>query len=65
MTPPERFATSRLLLRKPTVDDADRVFSTYAYDPVVTKFLAWHTHESVEDAQGFSLGVSQELVGRA
>lgn len=53
MKGPERVETARLLLRKPVLDDADSVFSRYASDPEVTKYLAWPRHSSVEHTKLF------------
>lgn len=50
---PERFETSRLVLRRPSAADADVMFARYAGDPVVTKFLGWPRHESVEQTRAF------------
>ncbi len=52
MTPVE-VRTARLLLRPPRPEDACEIFSRYASDPEVTKFLAWPRHVSVEAARGF------------
>ena len=41
MKGPERFETSRLVLRKPTLADAEAVFIRYASDPEVTRYLGW------------------------
>jgi RimJ/RimL family protein N-acetyltransferase len=51
--PPETFATERLLLRRPTLADAQAIFEEYAGDPEVTKFLAWHPHRNIEDTRAF------------
>lgn len=40
--------TERLILRKPIIDDAQAVYTTYATDPDVTKYLTWKPHDSVE-----------------
>jgi ribosomal-protein-alanine N-acetyltransferase len=33
--------------------DADSVFSRYAGDPEVTRFLGWPTHRTIEDTRAF------------
>ena len=43
--------TSRLMLRPFTMDDAPAMFTNWASDPEVTKFLMWPTHTSVEVSQ--------------
>jgi RimJ/RimL family protein N-acetyltransferase len=49
----ERIETARLVLRKPNAGDAEAVFSRYANDPEVTRFLGWPRHESVNDSRAF------------
>jgi RimJ/RimL family protein N-acetyltransferase len=46
MKAPERFATDRLVLRRPHVDDAEAVFERYASDHEVSRYLAWRRHDS-------------------
>lgn len=50
---PFNIRTERLLLRKPEREDAADIFSRYASDPEVTRFLAWPTHKSVDDSRAF------------
>lgn len=44
--------TERLLLRKLTLRDDRDVFE-YASDDVLTEYMMWDTHKSIEDARGF------------
>lgn len=53
MKGPERFVTTRLVLRKPCAADADAILTRYAGDPEVTKFLGWPIHRSIEDTRAF------------
>ena len=53
MRPHERIDTDRLLLRKPSQDDAEAIFTCYASDPEVTRYLSWPTHRSIEDTEQF------------
>lgn len=53
MKGPERFETSRLVLRKPTLADAEAVFIRYASDSEVTRYLGWPRHQSVDDTKAF------------
>lgn len=53
MKPPETLATTRLVLRKPCLEDAPRIFSEYAQDRDVTRFLLWRPHRSIEDTKLF------------
>ena len=45
--------TQRLHLRRYSHDDAEAIFEAYANDPLVTRFLSWTPHESVEDTHAF------------
>jgi ribosomal-protein-alanine N-acetyltransferase len=49
----ERFETERLVLRRPRREDADSIFTRFASDPEVTRFLGWPRHESVEATRSF------------
>jgi RimJ/RimL family protein N-acetyltransferase len=53
MNAPEKLETARLLLRRPRRRDADAVFSRYASDPEVTRFLGWPRHDSVKSTRAF------------
>jgi RimJ/RimL family protein N-acetyltransferase len=53
MKGPERIETARLLLRKPTPAEAESIFSRYASDPEVTRYLSWPTHSSIEQTKMF------------
>ena len=43
-----RLETSRLILRRFSVEDADDMYRNWASDPEVTRFLTWPCHESAE-----------------
>lgn len=45
---PERLETDRLILRKPVPADAVGIFTTYATDPEVTRYLTWQPHPSID-----------------
>ena len=53
MRAPESLETSRLFLRRPAHADAESIFRRYASDPVVTRYLSWPTHRTVEDTHAF------------
>lgn len=42
----QRLETSRLILRRFTVEDAPRMFAEWANDPEVTRYLTWAPHET-------------------
>ena len=45
--------TERLELRRPTVRDAEAIFSRYAADADVTRYVGWERHRSVVDTRAF------------
>jgi RimJ/RimL family protein N-acetyltransferase len=49
----EQLETPRLRLRRPIPLDAQAIFSRYASDAEVTKYLAWPRHQSIEDTKTF------------
>lgn len=51
MIAPERFETTRLLLRPPIRSDAAAILSTYAQDQEVTRFLPWEPLSSLHEAE--------------
>lgn len=53
MKPPERIETERLILRKLRMQDAPDIFTAYAQDPEVTRYLTWRPHQSVEETYRF------------
>jgi [ribosomal protein S5]-alanine N-acetyltransferase len=50
---PERIETSRLVLSRLTHEDAEEIFYSYASKPEATRFLAFPTHQSIQDARLF------------
>ena len=53
MKPPETFETARLILRPPTLDDAEEIYNKYAQDPEVTRYMVWRPHECIEMTKDF------------
>lgn len=53
MKGPSTIETERLLLRKPTINDAEAIFERYASNPVVTRYMSWPTHRTVADTCAF------------
>jgi len=45
--------TERLLLRAPVMDDAEAIFSEYASDSEVTRYLTWAPHKERETVSRF------------
>ena len=43
--------TKRLILRPFKIEDAQEMFSGWASDPEVTKYLAWNTHKDIEETK--------------
>lgn len=56
LMPPTSIETHRVLLRKPERDDAQHIYSTYAHDPDVVRYLPWKPHATPT--------VSARFVGR-
>src|SRR5882672_10643929 len=50
---PEHLETARLTLRRPGAGDADAIFSRFASDPEVTRYVGWPTHRSAADTRAF------------
>jgi len=55
MNPPEVIGTGRLVLRRPVIEDAEAIFSRYAQDTEVTKYLTWRPHKCIETVREFLL----------
>jgi len=50
---PEVVETARLRLRPPRLEDAEAMFTTWARDPEVARYLTWRPHASIEDTRAF------------
>jgi [ribosomal protein S5]-alanine N-acetyltransferase len=50
---PECIETQRLVLRRPQQRDAEVIFSRYANDPEVARYLAWPRHRGLRDTLQF------------
>ena len=55
MSFPEQIQTERLVLRWPVEGDVEEIFTRYASDPEVTRYLSWAPHRSVSDTLAFYL----------
>jgi len=51
--PPEILETKRLRLRKPVLEDADKMFRQYAQDAEVTKYVSWRAHRNVAETSKY------------
>jgi ribosomal-protein-alanine N-acetyltransferase len=51
--PPEELETMRLVLRRPTIEDADAAFESYASDPEITRYLTWSAHASAAQTRDY------------
>lgn len=47
----KKIETERLILRRFTLEDAEKMYANWASDAEVTKYLTWQTHDSVEMTQ--------------
>ncbi len=59
---PENFHTKRLVLRKPVLDDAEKLFRSYASDAEVTKYLTWEPNTQVSETSDWLKYCLQEWV---
>ena len=50
---PDRFETARILLRPISTGDAAAIFSTYAQDEDVTRYLMWRPHRNLGETQAY------------
>jgi len=50
MKPPEHIETERLILRKSRLDDANAMFTGWAQDVDVTRYLTWRPHRNIEES---------------
>ena len=50
---PEVVETPRLLLRRPQAADVEPIFTRYASDAEVTRYMTFPRHQSIADAQTF------------
>lgn len=50
---PKTIETDRLMLRLPTLDDAEEIFLKYAQDPEATKYVVWAPHSSIMETKEF------------
>lgn len=50
---PPRIETPRLLIQRLKYEDAEEIFYTYASKPEATRYVAWPTHQSIEDTRTF------------
>jgi len=53
MTGPARVNTERLILRRPDTSDAAAIFTRYASDLEVTRWVGWPRHESLAATHAF------------
>lgn len=50
---PERLDTDRLILSRLRYEDAEEIFYAYASKPDATRYMAWPTHEGLEDTRSY------------
>lgn len=50
---PATIQTDRLRLRVPVMEDAWAIYTSYAQDPEVTKYLTWRPHPDIATTQAF------------
>src|SRR6478752_6161332 len=50
---PERIETDRLSLQRLRYEDAEEIFYVYASKAEATRYVAWPTHQSVQETRRF------------
>jgi len=50
---PDRVETIRLSLQRFRLEDAEEIFYTYASKADATKYMAWPTHQSIDETRNF------------
>ncbi|HUC10118.1 MAG TPA: GNAT family N-acetyltransferase [Stellaceae bacterium] len=50
---PERFDTDRLILRPIASGDAPAIFTGYAQDPEVVRYLTWRPHQQLAETEAY------------
>jgi len=53
MIPTNPVELERVLLRPPTLEDAEMVYRNWGTDAEVVKFVTWRPHASIEDTRAF------------
>ena len=53
---PDSIGTPRLLLRRPSADDARAIFDGYAQDERVCRYMIWSPHREVAETERFIAG---------
>jgi RimJ/RimL family protein N-acetyltransferase len=53
MKMPQRIETERLILRQPRPEDANAIFTGWAQDKEVTRYLTWRPHQQIAQTQEF------------
>jgi RimJ/RimL family protein N-acetyltransferase len=56
MKMPDQIQTERLVLRKPRMEDASAIFSGWAQDQEVTRYLTWRPHQHLSQTNEFLRG---------
>ena len=50
---PDQFETARLILRPIAPEDAPAIFTGYAQDPEVARFVTWRPHQDLADTAAY------------
>ena len=56
----KKLETERLILRKLTLEDAGSMFKNWGSDPLVTRYVTWKTHETIEDSLEYLKYIQKE-----
>ena len=58
---PYRIENARLILRRPTIEDAPAIFDGYGQDPEVVRHVMWRPHTSIADTKDFLTTVLERM----
>jgi RimJ/RimL family protein N-acetyltransferase len=62
---PDKFETARLILRPIAPDDAPAIFTGYAQDPEVVRFVMWRPHRTLAETEAYIADCLTEPADRA
>ena len=56
----QKLETSRLILRRHEMTDADDMYNNWVTDPEVSRFWSWQPHENVDETRSLLMGLIKE-----
>lgn len=58
----QQLETSRLILRRHEMSDADDMYNNWVTDPEVCRFWQWEPHKSIDETKGLLVGWIEEYM---